>query len=109
MAGPGQDNRQRGRKTGAQAPEVNDRREQILQTAQKLFAEQGFRETNLNDVAEQLCFRRQAVYHYFTSKDEILYELMGRAGQALIRATERMFDKDLAPDVALSGLVRSHV
>ena len=105
----GKDNRQRGRKTGAQAPEVNDRREQILQTAQKLFAEQGFRETNLNDVAEQLGFRRQAVYHYFTSKDEILYELMERAGQAVIQATEQMFDKDLAPDVALAGVVRSHV
>jgi AcrR family transcriptional regulator len=109
VADAGRENRQRGRKAGAQAPEVNDRREQILQTAQKLFAEQGFRETNLNDVAEQLGFRRQAVYHYFTSKDEILYELMDRAGQAVIRATEQMFDADLAPDVALAGVVRSHV
>jgi hypothetical protein len=41
------------------------RREQILQTAQKLFADKGFRETNLNYVATQLGFRRQAVYHYF--------------------------------------------
>jgi AcrR family transcriptional regulator len=109
VASTGQDNRQSGRKTRGQAPEVNDRREEILQTAQKLFAERGFRETNLNDVAVQLGFRRQAVYHYFTSKDEILYELMERAGQAVIQATERMFDTGLAPDVALAGIVRSHV
>jgi AcrR family transcriptional regulator len=38
-----------------------DRREKILHTAQKLFADKGFRETNLNDVAVQLGFRRQAV------------------------------------------------
>jgi len=41
------------------ASEVTDRREQILEAAQKLFAEKGFRETNLNDVATQLGFRRQ--------------------------------------------------
>jgi AcrR family transcriptional regulator len=109
VADDGRDNRQRGRKTGARAPEVNDRREQILQTAQKLFAEQGFRESTLNDVAEQLGLTRQAVYHYFTSKDDLLYELMDRAGQAIIRATEQMFDKELAPDIALTGVVRSHV
>lgn len=116
VADAGQHNRRRGRKVAAPAAEAvapapvgSDRREQILQTAQKLFAEQGFRETNLNDVAEQLGFRRQAVYHYFTSKDELLYELMGRAGQAILRATEAMFDADLAPDVALAGIVRTHV
>src|SRR5882762_8225935 len=86
-----------------------DRREQILQAAQKLFAEQGFRETNLNDVAVQLGFRRQAVYHYFTSKDEILYELIGRAGRAVLESSEHLFDSDLAPDVALAEVVRNHV
>ena len=68
------------------AGEVTGRREQILQAAQKLFADQGFRETNLNDVATQLGFRRQAVYHYFRSKEEILYELIDRAGQAVSAA-----------------------
>jgi hypothetical protein len=43
------------------AGEVTGRREQILQAAQKLFAEQGFRETNLNDVATQLGLKSPAV------------------------------------------------
>jgi hypothetical protein len=34
--------------------------EQILRAAQKLFANQGFRDANLNDVATQLGFRRQS-------------------------------------------------
>jgi AcrR family transcriptional regulator len=86
-----------------------DRREQILQTAQKLFADQGFRETNLNDVATQLGFRRQAVYHYFQSKDEILYELIDRAGQAVARSAQRTMDEDLPPAEMLAALVRNHV
>jgi AcrR family transcriptional regulator len=65
-----------------------DRREQILRAAQKLFADKGFRETNLNDVAVQLGFRRQAVYHYFPSKEDILYELIDRAGHRNVGAAD---------------------
>jgi AcrR family transcriptional regulator len=85
------------------------RREQILQAAQKLFADQGFRETNLNDVATQLGFRRQAVYHYFRSKEEILYELIDRAGQAVAASAHRTMDADLPPAEMLAALVRNHV
>jgi len=85
------------------------RREQILLAAQKLFAERGFRETNLNDVATQLGFRRQAVYHYFRSKDEILYELIDRAGQAIATSAQPMLDADIAPAEKLAEVVRNHV
>lgn len=93
----------------AAATDTSDKREQILQTAQELFAEQGFRETNLNDVAERLGFRRQAVYHYFSSKDEILYELIGRARHTILHGAEWMFSTDLAPEVALAEVIRNHV
>jgi AcrR family transcriptional regulator len=85
------------------------RREQILHAAQKLFADKGFRETNLNDVATQLGFRRQAVYHYFRSKDEILYELIDRAGQAIATSAQPMLDADIPPAEKLAELVRNHV
>jgi AcrR family transcriptional regulator len=85
------------------------RREQILQAAQKLFAENGFRETNLNDVAIQLGFRRQAVYHYFRSKEDILYELIDRAGQSIATSAQPMLDSDMAPAEKLADVVRNHV
>jgi AcrR family transcriptional regulator len=90
------------------AGEVSGRREQILQAAQKLFADQGFRETNLNDVATQLGFRRQAVYHYFATKEEILYELINRAGQAVEASAKPTFDSDLPPVEKLAEIVRNH-
>jgi AcrR family transcriptional regulator len=85
------------------------RREQILAAAQKLFAEKGFRETNLNDVATQLGFRRQAVYHYFRSKDEILYELIDRAGQAIATSAQLTLDADMPPADKLAEVVRNHI
>ncbi|GAS99186.1 putative uncharacterized protein [Mycolicibacterium canariasense] len=85
------------------------RRQDILRAATKLFAEQGYRETNLNQIAVELGFRRQAVYHYFPAKDEILYELIAQAGEAMISTSQPIFDADLAPDVALTEIVRNHV
>jgi AcrR family transcriptional regulator len=85
------------------------RREQILQAAQKLFADQGVRETNLGDVAVQLGFRRQAVYHYFRSKEEILYELIDRAGAAVDASAQPVLDAGLPPADMLAEVVRNHV
>ena len=85
------------------------RRQDILRAATKLFAEQGYRETNLNQIAVELGFRRQAVYHYFPAKDEILYELIAQAGEAMISTSQPIFDADLEPDAALTEIVRNHV
>jgi AcrR family transcriptional regulator len=92
-----------------EAVAVTDRREQILQTAQKLFAEKSFRGTSLNDVATQLGFRQQAVYHYFRSKEEILYELIDRAGQAIATSAQLTMDTDTPPADKLAEIVRNHV
>lgn len=85
------------------------RRQEILRAATKLFAEQGYRETNLNQIAVELGFRRQAVYHYFPAKDEILYELIAQAGEAMITSSQPIFDADLEPAAALTAIVRNHV
>jgi AcrR family transcriptional regulator len=88
---------------------VIDRREQILQTAQKMFAHKGFRGTNLTDVANRLGLRQQAVYHYFRSKEEILYELIDRAGQAIATSAQLTMDTDTSPADKLAEIVRNHV
>jgi AcrR family transcriptional regulator len=98
-----------GKRTNLLDGDAPDRREQILQAAQKLFADQGFRATNLNDVATQLGFRRQAVYHYFPSKEEILYELIDRAGQAVEASAKPTFESDLPPMEKVAEIARNHV
>jgi AcrR family transcriptional regulator len=88
---------------------VISRRDEILHVAEKLFAERGYRETGLNEVAEQLGFHRQAIYHYFKSKDDILLELIGRAGEALDVSADPIFRSDLSPEDKLTELVRNHI
>ncbi len=55
----------------------------VLETAARLFLEQSYSRTSLNDVALRLHITKPALYHYFHSKEEILLECY-RMGAALI-------------------------
>jgi AcrR family transcriptional regulator len=90
------------------SPEVG-RRAQILAEAQRLFNQQGFRETNLEDVAVVLGIKRQAIYYYFKSKEDLLWELVERANTALHQSAEAIFEADLGPADKLTALIDNHV
>jgi AcrR family transcriptional regulator len=49
-----------------------DRRRQILDAAIRVFARQGFHSTRVSDIADEAGMSYGLVYHYFTSKDEVL-------------------------------------
>jgi AcrR family transcriptional regulator len=52
----------------------DEKREAVLQTAVQLFLEQGYHHATLTEVAERLNITKPALYNYFRSKDEILFE-----------------------------------
>jgi AcrR family transcriptional regulator len=52
----------------------DEKREAVLRTAVQLFLEQGYHHATLNEVAERLNITKPALYNYFRSKDEILFE-----------------------------------
>lgn len=52
----------------------DDRREEVLRTAARIFSEYGFRYATLEDVGRSLGISRPALYHYAKSKDELLME-----------------------------------
>jgi AcrR family transcriptional regulator len=56
-------------------------RQEILRTAARLFQQQGYDATSMNDVAAALKLSKGGLYHHFESKDEILYHIMSHAMQ----------------------------
>ena len=48
----------------------------ILRTAAQLFAERGYHETSLNDLARRLGVSKPALYYYIKSKDDILLQCL---------------------------------
>jgi AcrR family transcriptional regulator len=57
----------------------DERREQILSAALKVFAAKGFAATKISDIAARAALSHGLVYHYFKSKEDIFYSLLKRA------------------------------
>lgn len=62
------------------------RREQILQAAARLFAEQGYHGTTVGDVCDAIGVGKGVLYWYFPSKEELFSELIQASLYKLRRA-----------------------
>lgn len=74
-------------KSGKTNAQIRDERyEQILHSALKVFALQGFATTRIEDIASDARLSHGLFYHYFSSKEEIFTKL----AQAAIQASNDM-------------------
>ncbi|MBA4266586.1 MAG: TetR family transcriptional regulator, partial [Comamonadaceae bacterium] len=87
------------------------KREQILDVAALCFARQSFPAASMNDIATACGTSKARLYHYYESKEAILFDLLDRYTQrllALIGESEaRAQRKNLSERDALSELVRA--
>jgi AcrR family transcriptional regulator len=60
----------------SRAVQAERTRRQILETAQRLFADKGYDATSLQMIADELGLTKAAVYYHFRAKSEILREAM---------------------------------
>jgi AcrR family transcriptional regulator len=84
----------------------NDRSEQILRTAMRLFHERGFDGVGVDLIGEKAGVSGPAIYRYFSGKDEILMTLLDEAIDRVLMSTGGQFDDPLEE---LEHLVRGHV
>jgi len=88
---------------------VADPRQEILRAAARLFQQQGYDATSMNDVAAALKLSKGGLYHHFQSKDEILFDLMNHAmditEERVINPVKAIAD----PEERLRMLIRRHI
>jgi TetR/AcrR family fatty acid metabolism transcriptional regulator len=70
-----------------------DKRRLILDAAIRVFARQGFHSTRVSDIADEAGVAYGLVYHYFSSKDQVLNELFTERWSLLLAAIEEA-DRD---------------
>ena len=58
------------------AAQAERTRQQILETAQRLFTELGYDATSLQMIADEMGLTKAAVYYHFRAKNDILHEAM---------------------------------
>lgn len=77
---------------GPTSPEVGERggrtRDRIIAETLELFADIGFHDTTVRDIADASEVSRATLYQYFSSKDEIVNELREECSRALIEVVE---------------------
>lgn len=84
-------------------------REDILRTATTCFARNGYRGTNLGDVAAELGVTRQAIYHYFRSKHEVLLSLFNQFFDALDEVSLKAQEEFSDPAERFEHMYRAHL
>jgi AcrR family transcriptional regulator len=79
-------------------------RQEILRTAARLFQQQGYDATSMNDVAAALKLSKGGLYHHFESKDEILFHIMSHAMQITEERVINVVRRMDAPSRDTSGM-----
>jgi AcrR family transcriptional regulator len=87
---------------------VTARRAEICRTAARIFRDRGFDATSVSDIARALRMTKAGLYHYFDSKEELLFEIMTfgleRVHEEVVIPARRIRD----PEARLRQIVMDH-
>ncbi|MEO0386190.1 MAG: TetR/AcrR family transcriptional regulator [Pseudomonadota bacterium] len=75
------------------AKDYDEKRQLILDRAAQLFASEGFDRASVSRVAKACAISKANIYHYYPSKDEILFDILDKYLRAL---RDRIVGMDLA-------------
>lgn len=73
-----------------QAPDYDDRRQTIADRAAELFARMGFHRASISDLAEACGTSKSALYHYYSSKEAILFDILHDHTQLLLETAQEI-------------------
>jgi AcrR family transcriptional regulator len=90
-----------------QAADYEQRREEIVAHAARLYAKSGFLGTSVSDLAEACALSKSAIYHYYPSKEDILFDVMHSHVLALDEAARRITALNRPPEQALRELTQA--
>jgi TetR/AcrR family transcriptional regulator, cholesterol catabolism regulator len=80
----------------------DEKLQQILKTAAKIFAEKGFHRTSVRDISRATKMSLAGLYYYFTTKEELLYLIQERCFVTLLQRWERA----AAPEMDVRNRIR---
>lgn len=88
------------------AQDFEEKQRVILDTAAEVFAEQGMEKASMAQVAARAQISKPLLYHYYPSKDALIFAIITTHLEELDTAIEAADDDlDLAPDQRLRRLV----
>ena len=90
-----------------QAADYEQRRETIVARAADLFARQGFRGASVSDLALACETSKSLIYHYYPSKEDVLYAVMASHLDQLVDDVREAMAEGGEPAALLARLVHA--
>ncbi len=87
----------------------DERREQILQAALEAFHAKGFGQTSIRDLAEAVGMSIAGMYHYFATKDDILFAIIESGVDRLLAELQAARDSAETPEARLRAMLAATI
>ena len=84
----------------------SQKRKKIIDKAWELFAKNGYEETKVEDITKDLGISKGSFYTYFATKEELLYEVLGKIKKEVIENLENI-NVDQTPEKVLEDYVKT--
>ena len=84
----------------------SQKRKKIIDKVWELFAKNGYEETKVEDITKDLGISKGSFYTYFATKEELLYEVLGKIKKEVIEKLENI-NVDQTPEKVLEDYVKA--
>jgi AcrR family transcriptional regulator len=88
---------------------LNDKQNQILEVAERLFAEKGFDGTSIRDISKEAKINVAMVSYYFGSKEKLLESLVLFKTSGLKKQLVNLIEENLEPVQKINKLIELYI
>ncbi len=81
----------------------------IAKSAAKLFNEKGYLETSMDDISNSAGLSKGGIYHYFSSKNEILFFISANFMDLLLKGLEEELEDLKDPFLKIKFVISRHI
>ena len=89
-------------------PSFQDRKEEIYSKAAMLFAQKGYLNTSMNNIADEVKLKKAGLYHYLKNKEMLLFEIMNKTLDTFLERARNLPLDGLPPGEKLQHLIREY-
>src|SRR5689334_19321003 len=93
--------------TGSTSAAAPTRRDELLRIAGALFAQRGFKNTTVRDIADAAGILSGSLYHHFESKESMVDELLSTFQTSLFATYDEIAASDLGARAKVDAVVRA--
>lgn len=92
-----------------QSKDYEDRKQKILDASSQLFAKNGYHKASVSSIAIECDMSKALLYHYYPSKQEILYNVMLEHVEELDVLAKATMETDLPAEAALKKIIEQYL